>query len=126
MNTQEVSLLLARIQVLDNRQVDELTIQAWEELLHDVTYEDAVAAVNDHFRTSPEYLKPFHIVRQARVFAQRRRQVMANTPHQPVWAKTPTGDSYCEVCGDHESDHGWRITQRRLRAVPKTKVGGAA
>jgi len=60
-NTEEVTMLLARIQVLDNRQVDQLTIEAWAPLMADVTYSDAVEAVNRHFQTSTKYLMPAHI-----------------------------------------------------------------
>lgn len=69
MNTEELTVLLARIQVLDNRQVDPLTIQAWTPLMQNIPYPDAVAAVNAHFTESTEYLQPAHIhqrVRQAR------------------------------------------------------------
>lgn len=70
MNTEQLTTLLARIQVLDNRQVDELTIQAWAPLMEDVNYHDAVAAVNRHFRESTEYLKPAHIIRSIRTAHQ--------------------------------------------------------
>lgn len=66
MRTDELTMLLARIQVIDNRQVDQLTIQAWTPLMEDVTYADAVAAVNTHFRTSTAYLQPAHIVQGIR------------------------------------------------------------
>lgn len=62
MNVDQVTALLARIQVLDNRQVDPLTIQAWEPLMAYVDYNLAVEAVNIHFQTSSEYLQPAHIV----------------------------------------------------------------
>lgn len=62
MNVDQVTMLLARIQVLDNRQVDSLTIEAWTPLLEDVDYLEAVDAVNRHFKESTEYLKVAHIV----------------------------------------------------------------
>jgi hypothetical protein len=55
-NTQEVTKLLTRITVLDNRPVDALTIEAWEDVLGDLDYERCVAAVNAHFRNSTDYL----------------------------------------------------------------------
>lgn len=61
MNTQELTALLGRIQVLDNRQVDELTLQAWTPLMADLDYTEAVDAVNTHFRESREYLQPAHV-----------------------------------------------------------------
>ncbi|GGD33266.1 hypothetical protein GCM10010915_12060 [Microbacterium faecale] len=66
MNTEQLTALLARIQVLDNRQVDELTIQAWSPLMESVDYQAAVRAVNRHSVESTEYLKPAHIVRLVR------------------------------------------------------------
>lgn len=66
MKTDELTMLLARIQVLDNRQVDELTIQAWTPLMEGIDYEAAVRAVNRHSVESTDYLKPAHIVRLVR------------------------------------------------------------
>ena len=66
MNADQVTMLLARIQVLDNRQVDALTIEAWTPLMATVDYGEAVAAVNRHFTESTEYLKPAHIVQGIR------------------------------------------------------------
>lgn len=66
MNTAELTALLGRIQVLDNRQVDEMTLQAWEPLIGDLDYEDAVAGVNAHFRHSTDYLKPAHVRSRAK------------------------------------------------------------
>lgn len=66
MNTTRLTALLARIQVLDNRQVDELTIQAWSPLMEDIDYHAAVRAVNRHSAESTDYLKPAHIVRLVR------------------------------------------------------------
>ena len=73
MSLQELTMLLARIQVLDNRQVDQLTIEAWEPLMEGVEYADAVAAVNAHFRESTEYLKPAHIING--IYAARMRSL---------------------------------------------------
>jgi hypothetical protein len=84
MNIQELTTLLARIQVLDNRQVDELTIHAWAPLMADVPYANAVQAVNAHFRESTEYLKPGHIT-------------------QRVWRAMPKPTSSPRItdCGNH-------------------------
>lgn len=83
MNTEQLTVLLARIQVLDNRQVDELTIQAWAPLMAGIDYEAAVAAVNDHFRTSTAYLQPAHIIQTV---ARARRAILPETmsPEAPT------------------------------------------
>ena len=87
MNTDQLTMLLARIQVLDNRQVDELTIQAWTPLMADVDYGEAVWAVNTHFRESTEYLKPAHIT----------KLIAAKRAARPLTMSEPTP----EDCGDH-------------------------
>ena len=85
MNSDEVTMLLTRIQVLDNRQVDRLTIEAWTPLMEDIDYSEAVDAVNKHFHTSTAYLVPAHIV--AGVVAARNdraeRQLEPSTPGVP-------------------------------------------
>lgn len=83
MNIEQLTVLIARIQVLDNRQVDELTIQAWSPLMADVDYGDAVAAVNEHFRTSTAYLQPAHIIQAV---ARARRAILPETmsPEAPA------------------------------------------
>ncbi|PVE95008.1 hypothetical protein [Microbacterium sp. TPD7012] len=95
MNTEEVTVLLARIQGLDNRQVDELTVQAWEPLMDDVEYEDAVNAVNEHFRTSDRYLLPVHVRDYAQAF--KRKRIRAAHVHDF------DGHGYCGTCQLHES-----------------------
>lgn len=67
MNVQELTLVFARIQALDEyRQVDELVIQAWEPLMEDVDYDHAVQAVNEHYKTSDRRIMPVHIIEAAR------------------------------------------------------------
>lgn len=81
MNTEELTVLLARIQVLDNRQVDQLTIQAWTPLMADLDYQDAVEAVNTHFRESQAYLQPAHV----RALVKRAR----GSSQPPAFAELP-------------------------------------
>lgn len=93
MNTDQLTALLARIQVLDNRQVDELTIQAWSPLMADVDYQAAVRAVNRHSVESTEYLKPAHIVRLVR---EEQRAVTGGT-------MSPRRID----CGQEDREHRW-------------------
>lgn len=104
MMTAELTLLLTRIQVLDNRQVDQLTIEAWADVLPDwLTLEDATTAVNQHFATSTEYLKPAHIVTAAQRARSDRRSLEADdygflyTPNActHVWGV----NGFCGNCG---------------------------
>lgn len=61
MNLAETSALLTHIATLDNRRVDDAVVRGWHEILDDVTYDDARAAVVEHFGTSPAYLMPAHV-----------------------------------------------------------------
>lgn len=61
MNFEQTALLLAEIQVVDNRRVDEATVLAWQPLLEDLVYEEAAAAVALHRRESTAYLLPAHV-----------------------------------------------------------------
>lgn len=88
MSIEELTVLLTRIQVLDNRQVDALTIQAWTPIMAGIAYADAVEAVNEHFRTSTAYLQPAHIT-QAVARAKRLELPETMSPEAP------------EDCGAH-------------------------
>lgn len=85
MNTDELTMLLARIQVIDNRQVDALTIEAWTPLMSRIDYADAVQAVNHHFTNSTDYLQPAHIrAGVARVRSDREREESRQRAMRPI------------------------------------------
>lgn len=67
MTREELNALLTRLQVLDNRQVDRLTADAWWPIVGHLRYDDALEAMHNHFRDNPDiYLKPGHIAVGAR------------------------------------------------------------
>lgn len=61
MNVQQTTELLLRIQVIDNRRVEEATVLAWHELVGDLDYAVAIEAVRVHQRESTAYLLPAHV-----------------------------------------------------------------
>jgi hypothetical protein len=65
-NIQETSRVLAKIQVFDNRPVDEATVLAWHEVLSDVDYEKALGAVSEFYRSERKWIMPADIGRLAR------------------------------------------------------------
>ena len=101
MNTDELTALLTRITILDNRPVDALTIEAWEPIVGDLDFARAVDAVNAHFRESTEYLKPAHIVQ--RVNAYKRYQFTADVAKGHVHAFNEES-GYCAGCGLRDDD----------------------
>lgn len=72
MNDEEITNLLKLIQTVDKSKVDEQVIIVWAEILKNVVYEDAVAAVIKHFHGSPYPIKPYHVVQGAQAVKQDR------------------------------------------------------
>lgn len=66
MNLTETLDLLTLIAAVDNRKFGEETVAAWQELLIDVEFADARAAVQRHRSTATDYLMPVHVIAGAR------------------------------------------------------------
>jgi hypothetical protein len=73
-NRADTAKLLALVAAIDSRIIEEATIITWHQILADVTFSDAHAAVIEHKRESVDYLQPAHIVQRAQVMADRRAQ----------------------------------------------------
>jgi hypothetical protein len=62
-NRAECAKVLAKIQLGDNRQVDQLTLEEWFDTIGHLRFEDAVGAVRLHRQESTDYLMPAHVIR---------------------------------------------------------------
>lgn len=64
MNIGQTAAVLAKVQLVDNRAAEdqELLLREWHDIIGDLDFEDAIAAVREHRRTSTEYLQPAHLV----------------------------------------------------------------
>lgn len=62
----ETAMLLAKAALIDNRNIDQATVEAWHEIISDIDYADALQAITNHRRESTEYLTPAHIVAGAK------------------------------------------------------------
>lgn len=62
MNAVETSQLLALVQAVDGRRVDETVIAVWLDVLGDVDYPVAREAVRMHRRESTAWLTPAHVI----------------------------------------------------------------
>ena len=81
MNREQFATLLVRIQVLDNRQLDKATADAWWPLIGHLNYDDALTATNAHYRDYPDtYLKPGHIVQGVRRINAERNAIHDHGP----------------------------------------------
>lgn len=75
MKLNEAEKLLIEMSAIDNRIVSDLAITAWAEVLGDMTYADARAALLEHRRTSSEYVTPAHLLKIAAPAARRRKRI---------------------------------------------------
>lgn len=81
MNIAETSMVLAKIQAFDNRNVDDATILAWQEVLEPHTLQDALVAVSDYFRAYSAWIMPAHIVERVRAIEEDRSRQFKNGCH---------------------------------------------
>lgn len=75
MNIQETAAVLAKAQLVDNRQISELVIREWHDVIGHLQYADAIIAVTNHRRDSTDYLQPAHVVAGARKIRETRQRV---------------------------------------------------
>lgn len=90
MNIQETATLLAKIQFGDARTIGKHDIEHWQEILCDLDFRDADAALIEYRRTQTAWLQPAHIVaiaarhRRERVEAEHAAQLAAQPAPPPV------------------------------------------
>ena len=71
MNSEQVATVLARVQVGDNRVVDELVLADWEDTIGDLPFDAAIEAVRMHRRDSTAYLTAAHVRANVKVIQAR-------------------------------------------------------
>ena len=81
MNIAETAIILSKIQAFDNRNVDDATIIAWQEVLEPHTVRDALKAVSDYYRMNSAWIMPAHIVERVRAIEDRRVYEFKNGYH---------------------------------------------
>lgn len=89
MNLQETAQVLAKIQLGDNRQVDELTVREWHDSIGHLTVHEAIEAVRLHRQESTAYLMPAHVVANVhrvrdRVAAEARKDRQVESRRQEL------------------------------------------
>jgi hypothetical protein len=77
MNDAELIKVIARIQAGDNRQVDQITLAHWRDMIGEYNFADAIAAVVMHFKHSTAYLQPAHIVENIRTVRDEQRKAIS-------------------------------------------------
>ena len=94
MNNTEVAMVLAKIQLGDNRDVDAagLVLAEWIDSIGDLDFADAVEAVRMHRKLSTAYLLPAHLRENVRLIRARRERERRATAPRPITANMITLD----------------------------------
>lgn len=74
MDIKQTGMLLAKIALVESREATNETILAWQEILCDVNFDDAMEALVQHYRHSTESCKPAHVVRGARAIKEEKKK----------------------------------------------------
>lgn len=111
MNIVETGMVLAKIQAFDNRNVDDQTTVAWQEVLEPHTVQDALAAVSDYFRSYSAWIMPSHIVERVRAIEEARLRGFKDGCH------LNPADEDRLLAGD-----GWSEGMRALNRAARTGV----
>lgn len=82
MTEEETAELLARAALIDNRRVDEAIIEAWMELIGDLTLAECRAALVGYYQENDAWVMPSHI--RSRVLGERRQWMMAHPDVGPM------------------------------------------
>jgi hypothetical protein len=112
MMPQQLATLLARIQVGDNRKVDEVVILEWDAVVGDLDFDDAIAAVRTHRTESTEYLTPAHVVagvRKIRALRTRAERIQRSAQQRAI-PKAPLARINRDA---HEAETAWWATYWR-------------
>lgn len=79
MTPAELVKVLVRVQADDNRDIGQVTVASWQQIIGHLDFQDAIAAVVMHRQESTDWLMPAHVLRNAaRVRARRERVERVN------------------------------------------------
>ena len=82
MNGFELGKLVTYITVGDNRQVDELTLEFWADMVGHLEYADCKEAVIRHRKSSTDYLQAAHVIAGVAAIEKERRSARLHAQQQ--------------------------------------------
>lgn len=90
MDAIEANLLLTRAALVDGRQPTKERAEVWADVLRDLSFHDAVEALDEFRRTREDWLQPVHLIQIAKLQRERRyaedrrrEQLTATRPEPP-------------------------------------------
>jgi hypothetical protein len=101
MNHVEVSKLLTLIAAIDNRDINEVTVEVWQRIMADYDYEEMAQAVPRYFAETDVYLAPRGLLAQAK---KMREAVAEKAKHAELQVEEKSWRSAPEpVCKKHNT-----------------------
>lgn len=95
MNRAETARLLAAMAAFDRRTVGDADVIAWQAVLEDVDYEDALLAVRQWYTNNTEWIMPAHV----RHFVTELRRARAVSPWAPGQYGVPRDQAHPQIAG---------------------------
>lgn len=99
MNREETANLLTAMAALDRRTIGAADVIAWQGLLTDVDFGDALEAVKRHYAEQTDWMMPAHVRRLVRDIVREREAMARDTGWAPGQAGVPRGEAVPEVAG---------------------------
>ena len=89
MNRAEAAQLLGAMAAFDRRTVGDADVIAWQAVLDDVPFADALEAVKQHYREGEAWLMPVHVRKAVRAMQAEREAAARSTGWAPGQAGVP-------------------------------------
>jgi hypothetical protein len=95
----EVSKLLTLIAAIDNRDINEVTVEVWQRIMADYQYEDMANAVPRYFAENDAYMSPRGLIAQSKKIRESAAEKVSHVQSQVEeknWRSDPE-----PICRDH-------------------------
>jgi hypothetical protein len=108
MKRSELAVVLAWVSSVDGRLVNEMTVEAWHELVGGYDAAAVARAVRDHYRERTRNIYPADVVDRLGVDRD-----LGQLPDATAELLEEQKAAWCADHGEHEDDHEWiRAVQR--------------
>lgn len=97
MNLSETARLLGAMAAFDRRTVGDADVIAWQAVMEDISFQDAMAAVKQHYSDDDAWLMPMHVRRAVKAMEEQRDRVASANPWAPGQWGTPKAEAAPEL-----------------------------
>jgi hypothetical protein len=98
-NLSQTAKLLGAMAAFDRRTVGDMDVAAWQSVLDDVAFDDALLAVREWYADHTEWMMPAHVRRAVERMERERERAARATGWAPGQAGVPKGRALPEITG---------------------------